>query len=222
MRILLVILAALAVAGGTGFYVMQGLRSPELGRSPGRGAEAEGGVRSGAGDRRRHDHQPGPPRPDGDRRLGDHQPDGRGGRGGRSLPGRQRRPPGAAARRPDRPVGHRAAGRSGLPRRRAAARQAGGDDPDQRGRRPQRPRPPGRPRRHHPDLLRRRLGRLRPGGARQRDGARERSDARPRPAPRPDQARPREERQEVGRQSGRQDRDARGHPPGGRDHRARR
>ena len=31
MRILLVILAALAVAGGTGFYVMQGLRSPDSG-----------------------------------------------------------------------------------------------------------------------------------------------------------------------------------------------
>ena len=31
MRILLVILAALAVAGGTGFYVMQGLRAPDTG-----------------------------------------------------------------------------------------------------------------------------------------------------------------------------------------------
>ena len=35
MRILLVILAALIVAGGTGFYVMQGLRPPTPAKSSG-------------------------------------------------------------------------------------------------------------------------------------------------------------------------------------------
>ena len=44
-----------------------------------------------------------------------------------------------------------------------------------------------------------RIGRLRPGDPRQRDGARQHSRARPRPAPRPGQARSRQERQEVGR-----------------------
>ena len=79
------------------------------------------------------------------------EPDGRRGRGRRGLPRRQRRPPGPAARRSDRPVRHRAAGRSRISRRRAAARQARGDDPDQRGRRAERPGASRRPGRH-PDL----------------------------------------------------------------------
>ena len=169
MRIFLVILAALIVAGGTGFYVMQGLRP----------AAPRGGARL----RRRKLRQVFVPAqeiavgtiitperlsPDGDHRERDQRPDDRGRRGGRDVPGRQRRPPGAAARRSDRPVRHRAAGRPRLPRRRAAQGQAGDHHPGRRDRRPERPRAARRPGRPDPDLfgLRRRRRRRRSAPAR--------------------------------------------------------
>ena len=76
----------------------------------------------------------------------------------------------SAARRSDRPVCHRAAGRSGLPRRRAAQGQARDHHSGRRDRRPQRPGAARRPGRPHPDLfgLRRRRGRRH--DPRQRDG----------------------------------------------------
>ena len=56
MRIFLVILAALIVAGGTGFYVLQGLRPARPRGGAGCGSAAEAGLRSGARDPDRHDH----------------------------------------------------------------------------------------------------------------------------------------------------------------------